>query len=353
MDRSSVDSVVQQLTATALASRAAAPGTSDPASELLDPINLGLVLPEFEGPLDLLLHLVRKHELDVFNIPISFITQQYLMTLSAMQALNMDVASEYLLMAATLAYIKSRELLPPEAQAVLEAEEGEEAELGDPRELLVKRLLEYQKFKTAAALLAERPVVGRNVWTRDVLPDASDIVPVAPLAEVPVWELIDLLAKLHGKRQRKLTHEVTVERLSLADRINQINEALDSAAPLIQTVYTYDKLLTQLATQEPESDFMYQAVLTLLAVLEMARLRLVAVYQAEERGTIYVCRPGVDPQGGGPPPERAPDPASEASESSASSDLAAAPTPPSSAADEASMPTETAAVAEPMEPIAA
>lgn len=311
MDRASVDSVVQQLTATALASRAGQPGAGDAASELLDPINLGLVLPEFEGPLDLLLHLVRKHELDVFNIPISFITQQYLLTLTAMQALNMDLASEYLLMAATLAYIKSRELLPPEAQTVLEGEEGEEAELGDPREHLIKRLLEYQKFKTAAALLAERPVVGRNVWTRDVLPDASDIVSLAPLAEVPVWELIDLLAKLHGKRQRKLTHEVTVERLSLADRINQINEALDSAAPLIQTVYTYDKLLTQLATQEPESDFMYQAVLTLLAVLEMARLRLVAVYQAEERGTIYVCRPGVDPHGGGPHPQKDPSDSSD------------------------------------------
>lgn len=308
MDRSSVDNVVQQLTATALASRAGQPGANDTANELLDPINLGLVLPEFEGPLDLLLHLVRKHELDVFNIPISFITQQYLLTLSAMQALNMDLASEYLLMAATLAYIKSRELLPPEAQAVLEAEEGEEAELGDPRELLIKRLLEYQKFKAVAALLAERPVVGRNVWTRDVLPDASDIVSVAPLAEVPVWELIDLLAKLHGKRQRKLTHEVTVERLSLADRINQINEALDRSAPLIQTVYTYDTLLTHLAEAEPESDFMYQAVLTLLAVLEMARLRLVAVYQAEERGRIYVCRPGVDPQGGGPPPTDPTDP---------------------------------------------
>lgn len=289
MDRASVDSVVEQLTATALSARSARPG------EPSDGTDYTLVLPEFEGPLDLLLHLVRKHELDVFNIPISFITHQYLLTLTAMQALNMDVASEYLLMAATLAYIKSRELLPPEAQAVLEQEEGEEAELGDPRELLVKRLLEYQKFKAAAELLSSRPVVGRNVWTRDVAPEHSDIVLVAPLAEVPVWELIDLLAKLHGKRQRKLSHEVTVERLSLADRINQINEALDSAAPLIQTVYTYDRLLTQLSTQDPESDFMYQAVLTLLAVLEMARLRLVAVYQAEERGAIYVCRPGVDP----------------------------------------------------------
>ena len=296
MDRASVDSVVEQLTATALSARSARPG------EPSDGTDYTLVLPEFEGPLDLLLHLVRKHELDVFNIPISFITQQYLLTLQAMQALNMDLASEYLLMAATLAYIKSRELLPPEAQAVLDQEEGEEAELGDPRELLVKRLLEYQKFKAVAELLAARPVVGRNVWTRDVSPEQSDIVPVAPLAEVPVWELIDLLAKLHGKRQRKLSHEVTVERLSLADRINQINEALDSAAPLIQTVYTYDTLLTQLASQDVESDFMYQAVLTLLAVLEMARLRLVAVYQAEERGAIYVCRPGVTPPSPQAPP---------------------------------------------------
>lgn len=328
MDRSSVDSVVEQLTATALQARSGRPTGGGEAPEAID---YTLVLPEFEGPLDLLLHLVRKHELDVFNIPISFITKQYLLTLQAMQALNMDLASEYLLMAATLAYIKSRELLPPEAQAVLEQEEGEEAELGDPRELLVKRLLEYQKFKAAAELLAARPVVGRNVWTRDVSPEHSDIVPVAPLAEVPVWELIDLLAKLHGKRQRKLSHEVTVERLSLADRINQINEALDSAAPLIQTVYTYDKLLTQLATQDVESDFMYQAVLTLLAVLEMARLRLVAVYQAQERGTIYVCRPGVQPPSPDDPPpvpSSGDDPAADFADSPSHEQIASHESPP-------------------------
>lgn len=291
MDVKVVDTVVEQLTATARAAQAQRP--VDPM--VLSALDPTLVLPEFEGPLDLLLHLVRKHELDVFNIPISFITEQYLLALSQLDALNMDVAGEYLLMAATLAYIKSRELLPPEAQAVVEGEEGESEELGDPREQLVRRLLEYQKYKSAAAELASRPVVGRNVWTRQVDPDIDHPLGTAPLAEVPVWELIELLAKIHGKRQRSLSHQVTVERLSLADRINQIAEELDASAPLFSRVLVYDQLLVKLVRAEPDSDLMYQAVLTLLALLEMARLRLLTVYQAEPMGSIYVCRPGVDP----------------------------------------------------------
>lgn len=266
-----------------------------------------LVLPEFEGPLDLLLHLVRKHELDIFNIPISFITRQYVLALEQMHALNMDVAGEYLLMAATLAYIKSRELLPPEAQVEGDGEPGEEEELGDPREALVRRLLEYQKFKAAAAELASRPVVGRNVWTREVPPEAAfgNILGPAPLAEVPVWELIDLLAKLHGRRQKKLTHEVTFERLSLADRINQLNEYVDRA-PLLEPVVSFDAALRALAAAEPQADFFYQVVLTFLAMLEMARLRLLTIYQAQERGTIYISRPGMRmPGSDGSPPAAA------------------------------------------------
>ena len=266
-----------------------------------------LVLAEFEGPLDLLLHLVRKHELDIFHIPISFITNQYLQMLDTMRALNMDVAGEYLLMAATLAYIKSRELLPPEAQVEGEGEPGEEEELGDPREALVRRLLEYQKFKAAAAELASRPVVGRNVWTREVPPEAAfgNILGPAPLAEVPVWELIDLLAKLHGRRQKKLTHEVTFERLSLADRINQLNEYVDRA-PLLEPVVSFDAALRALAAAEPQADFFYQVVLTFLAMLEMARLRLLTIYQAQERGIIYISRPGMRmPGSDGSPPAAA------------------------------------------------
>lgn len=271
-------------------------------------IDYTLVLPEFEGPLDLLLHLVRKHELNIFEIPIAFITAQYVLALEQMQALNMDVAGEYLLMAATLAYIKSRELLPPDAQQQEGEGEGEQEEEGDPREALVRRLLEYQKFKAAAAALGSRPVVGRNVWTRGASADAAagDVLSPAPLAEVPVWELIDLLAKVHGRRQKKLTHEVTVERLSLAERINQVNEQLD-AAPLLEPVLPFETVLTRLATLGQSSDFMYEVVLTFLAVLEMARLRLLVVYQpigqptpsgqpgssVEERGALYISRPGM------------------------------------------------------------
>ena len=126
-----------------------------------------VALDVFEGPLDLLLHLVKKHELSILDIPISFVTEKYLEYLDAMQALDIDVAGEYLLMAATLCHIKSRELLPnPEP---LEAEETDAAiaELEiDPRADLIKRLLEYQKYKEAAGQLGQRPVIGRNVWGR-------------------------------------------------------------------------------------------------------------------------------------------------------------------------------------------
>jgi len=192
-------------------------------------------------------------------------------------------------MAATLAYIKSRELLPPEAKPVEEGEDPDLEELGDPREHLVRRLLEYQKFKAAAAELLNRPVVGRNVFTRNVSPEesASELLGPAPLLEIPVWELIELLAQVHGRTRRKLTHEVTIERLSLADRINQINETLDRVR---ERTLTFDTMLTSLAELDTSSSFYYQIVLSFMAILEMARLRLVAVYQADELGAIYLTR---------------------------------------------------------------
>src|SRR4051812_46977562 len=131
-----------------------------------------VALDVFEGPLDLLLHLVKKHELSILDIPISFVTEKYLDYLDAMAGLDIDVAGEYLLMAATLCHIKSRELLPnsepldDEDQALLNGSgEGEEVE-ADPRAELIRRLLEYQKYKEAAVQLGQRPVVGRNVWGR-------------------------------------------------------------------------------------------------------------------------------------------------------------------------------------------
>src|SRR5687767_6944022 len=125
-------------------------------------------LDVFEGPLDLLLHLVKKHELDILDIPISFVTEKYLEYLDAMGGLDIDVAGEYLVMAATLCHIKSRELLPgsdpiedddPEGEGL-----GDDGEELDPRADLIRRLLEYQKYKEAASKLGDMPVVGRNVW---------------------------------------------------------------------------------------------------------------------------------------------------------------------------------------------
>src|SRR5206468_7610347 len=120
-----------------------------------------VALPSFEGPLDLLLHLIQKHELDVFDIPVSFVTEKYLEYITLMQELSIDVASEYLVMAATLAHIKSKSLLPDEPA-------GQEDELGeeglDPRNELIRRLLDYQKYKQAAQDLNERGALGRDVF---------------------------------------------------------------------------------------------------------------------------------------------------------------------------------------------
>src|SRR5688500_12139092 len=136
----------------------------------MDQAGYQVALDVFEGPLDLLLHLVKKHELSILDIPIAFVTEKYLEYLDAMAGLDIDVAGEYLLMAATLCHIKSRELLPgsdagdEDGEAAGDGGEGE-VEV-DPRADLIKRLLEYQKYKEAAEQLGQRPVVGRNVWGR-------------------------------------------------------------------------------------------------------------------------------------------------------------------------------------------
>src|SRR5271165_2986589 len=123
-------------------------------------------LPHFEGPLDLLLHLCQKHELDILQIPISFVTERYLQYLAVMQLMQLDVAAEYLVMAATLAHIKSKMLLPAPPPGQDDETESEEAI--DPREALIRRLLEYQKYKDAGEQLAARGVAGRDVFPRGV-----------------------------------------------------------------------------------------------------------------------------------------------------------------------------------------
>jgi len=235
-------------------------------------------LPVFEGPLDLLLHLVRKHELDIFEIPISFITDRYLEYLELMRKLNLEVAGEYLLMAAQLAHIKSRELLPtPDPTQVDEAEgDGEEI---DTRQELIRRLLEYQKYKDAAGALGERPVVGRNVWLRgapvEAAIEAVEGGTEAPLAEVPLFSLVEALADVLQRARVKISHDVTVERLSITDRINQLVDRLNS-----EGTFSFRSCF-QLEGQSG-LEVRHQVVVTFMAILEMARLRLIRILQAPE-----------------------------------------------------------------------
>jgi len=232
---------------------------------------LHLQLPGFEGPFDLLLHLIEEHELDILNIPVAFVTERYLHYLALMQELNIDVASDYLVMAATLAHLKSRLLLPtPPALDDADGDEGEQ----DPRAELIRRLLEYQKYKQAAEQLASRSVLGRDSFTRGALPEIVE--GPAPLAAVGVFKLFDAFQKVLERAKIVVDHQIEFERLSITDRINQLVDRLTQHGTL-----SFDALFDGQWTR-PE------LVVTFLALLEMTRLRLIEVRQADALGPITI-----------------------------------------------------------------
>ena len=249
----------------------------------MDQAGYQVALDVFEGPLDLLLHLVKKHELSILDIPIAFVTEKYLEYLDAMAALDIDVAGEYLLMAATLCHIKSRELLPnPEP---LEPEEGEAGELTeadiDPRADLIRRLLEYQKYREAADQLGGRPVVGRNVWgrgapTEDAVSEGVDLDAIAPLAPFPVHKLIEAFDRVMQQAKVKVAHNVLIDRLSVSQKIAELTDRLEAEGR-----FTFTSMFSFLrdGVARSLSDVKHEAVVTFLALLEMAKLRLIAVSQ--------------------------------------------------------------------------
>ena len=271
--------------APAVSSKPVAPSDApDPIAE--GALALAIHLPEFEGPLDLLLHVIQKEEIEIMNISISLIAGKYLDYIKLMQALNLDVAGEYLLMAATLAYLKSRELVPqsPEdaAAELLEEEDGV-----DPREALIRRLLEYQKYKEAAASLGDRPVMGRNVWGRGLpgLEMSGMATPDgAPLEEVPVFTLIEALERVLAKAKISLSHDVVVERISITDKINELVDRL-SREPSFPFAACFQALLD--GPIHP-ADLRHQIVITFMALLEMTRLKMIRLHQAADRSEIYI-----------------------------------------------------------------
>ncbi|MEZ4224135.1 MAG: segregation/condensation protein A [Polyangiaceae bacterium] len=218
-------------------------------------------LPNFEGPLDLLLHLIQQHELDVLDIPIAFVTEKYVEYILLMQELNIDIASEYLVMAATLAHIKSKTLLPsvPEDQ-----EDSDEPEI-DPRADLVRRLLEYQKYKLVAEQLADRSVFGRDVFARGV--PAPQAEGTAPLAPVSLFKLLDAFQGVLTRAKTVIDHEIELDRLSITDRINQLADRLRD-----RTRVAFEELFEGQLTRA-------DLILTFLALLEMTRLRMTRLIQ--------------------------------------------------------------------------
>lgn len=238
-------------------------------------------LPQFEGPLDLLLHLCQKHELDVLDIPIGFVTEKYLEYLAVMQLMQLDIAAEYLVMAATLAHIKSRMLLPvvPAEQDDSEIAEDEI----DPREALIKRLLEYQKYKHAGEQLAARGISGRDVFGRgtsvqawaDNDPQAQER-PTARLAEIPLFVLVDAFQRVLDRSKIRLSHDVVADRISLSDRISELADLIAA-----KKVLTFEETFQGLATK-------FDLVITFLALLEMTRLKMTHLFQVEPLGPLYI-----------------------------------------------------------------
>ena len=239
----------------------------------------------FEGPLDLLLYLIKKEEIDIQDIPIAKITQQYLEALDVIKLLDLDIAGEFLVMAATLMQIKSRMLLPPEEQPPPEEEEP------DPRAELVQRLLEYQKFKEAAARLSQMEEERKNLFTRPaVLPREVEEGKEASYFEASIFDLITAFSKITERLSKEQFYEVVKDEYTVEDKIHQILHALAQ-----RSVLHFSELFKEMQNR-------LEVIATFLAVLELIRLKEILVQQREPFGEIEVSknRRTIQPRGVAP-----------------------------------------------------
>lgn len=229
-------------------------------------------LDMFEGPLDLLLHLIRKNEVNIWDIPITLITSQYLEYLELMQDLNLDVAGEFLLTAATLIHIKSRMLLPRPDPTQEDTEE-------DPRDALVRRLLEHQKYKAAAELLHERETVRSAQWRRpdDVVAEIAG-EPPEPEVEVDLFSLLAAFRIVLDRARQRPRVPLPAEYISIESRIEMLYARLSETEAC-----GFEDLFEDISTRPG-------LIVTFLALLEMIRLKLVRVFQSGSFGPIRVYR---------------------------------------------------------------
>jgi segregation and condensation protein A len=245
-------------------------------------------LDVFEGPLDLLLHLIKKNEVNVYDIPIALVTQQYLEYLELMRELNLDVAGEFLVMAATLIHVKSRMLLPRPDPSQEDTDE-------DPRDALVRRLLEHQKFKAAAELLHERETIRSAQWSRpDGVVDEIAGEPPEPELEVDLFSLLTAFRGVLERARHRQSVPLPAEQIPIETRIDQLLGRLSETEAC-----GFEDLFADVQTRAG-------LIVTFLALLEMIRLKLVRVFQGGALGPIRVYRrarpadaphPILDPQG--------------------------------------------------------
>jgi len=237
-----------------------------PEDLYIPPDALAVILEAFEGPLDLLLYLIRRQNLDVLDIPIADITRQYMTYIDMMGEMRFELAAEYLLMAAMLAEIKSRMLLPrPES-----IDDDEE----DPRAELVRRLQEYERYKKAAEDVDELPRVGRDVF--EAAAKGPDLDVVKPLSEVDLKDVLLAFQDVLRRADMFTAHQIHRETLSVRERMTNVLEALNPD--------TFTEFCSLFTAEEGRMG----VVVTLLAILELIKETLVELVQTEPYGPIYV-----------------------------------------------------------------
>lgn len=240
-------------------------------------IYLHVDTPNYDGPLDLLLHLINKHSIDIFDIPISFITQKYLEEIEYLQELNLDIAGEFILMAATLAQIKSLTLLPKVEKPQLQDEEE------DPRAELVKKILQYKIYKEAAVKLGDFSQINKDFFTRKNFSYEENLYSnkeedyVAPLAKIEIFSLVENLALILKKSSHEVVHTISRDRISISARIHELMDfcyvrAHFSFYESLKFFEAYDKI---------------DIIVTFLALLEMCKLRLLKIEQADSHN-LYI-----------------------------------------------------------------
>ena len=222
----------------------------------------------FEGPLDLLLHLIKKNEVSITDIPIASITEQYLATLELMETLSLDVAGEFLVMAATLIHIKSRMLLPAGA------DEADEDEGDDPRDELVRRLLDYQRFKDAADELEQREMLSRDVFVRSATPAEEAAAPT--FRELSVFDLLSALRRVIDRLPKDVFHQVELEKITVREKMTLLLDILRTQGRIF-----FEELFNEAKTR-------MDVVVTFLAMLELVKVRAVRIFQEELTGPIII-----------------------------------------------------------------